>query len=308
MSPCRWRNRRGFLPALLAQYLGAFALLLGVFALLLGVFALLLGAFALVTGPPSEGRSELDRSELASSESDRTHPMPSFASWAAGSLADGAQPAEEPPTGATPSELDSADAAPTSAEIDSALERVRRANIQWNIPENSEKPKRRSGNWNSPGFPFFQLLMYIVFGALVVLLVMLAASWFRNRAPPQIEDGRSPQTQVAVQLTSRPLELARAAAERGDFKEAIHLLLLGTIQEIRGSIGYEAPPWLTSREIVTLAPLPNAARLPLGKIVGAVQGSHFGTESVTKEDFLACAHWHSELRTECREGPSRVRR
>ena len=172
--------------------------------------------------------------------------------------------------------------------------------MQWELP--AEEEPELPGKKERHSFPVFLLLMYLCAAALVVLIALLTASWIRNRFAPRL--GTQESFQLAppeIELSSRPLDLAKEAALRGDHSEAIHLLLLGTIEEIRASLGYEAPPWWTSREIVRLAPLPTCCVHPLEQIVAAVERTHFGEANATKEDFVACAEWHAELRAAARQ-------
>jgi len=195
-------------------------------------------------------------------------------------------PAEAPPGRASP------------AEVRAALEALRDSPIQWELP----RPDRRSFDlpWFSSGLPLLSILLITLGVVAAVVLAFFVASALRDRRRPAVVDpaaaeGRAP----AVQLSEAPLERAEAEARAGRFAEAIHLLLLGTIEEIRASLGYEAHPSLTSREILRRAPLPAGADAPLGGIVREVEWSHFGERSAGEAEYRRCVEWHGELRRAC---------
>jgi hypothetical protein len=85
---------------------------------------------------------------------------------------------------------------------------------------------------------------------------------------------------------------ALAAADRlsreGNFVEAMHVLLLHSLAEIRRQLGEKFADSLTSREIVRVARLTAAARTALRDIVAAVERTYFGPYPAGAGDYTAC--------------------
>lgn len=84
------------------------------------------------------------------------------------------------------------------------------------------------------------------------------------------------------------LAQADALAARGFFVEAMHLLLLVSLAEIRRRLRLEFADSLTSREILRRARLPEEATAPLRSIVTRVELSYFGGYPATQPDYDSC--------------------
>ena len=85
---------------------------------------------------------------------------------------------------------------------------------------------------------------------------------------------------------------ALAAADRlsreGNFVEAMHVLLLHSLAEIRRQLGEKFADSLTSREILRAARLTGAARTALREIVAMVERTYFGAYPAEAGDYAAC--------------------
>ncbi len=132
--------------------------------------------------------------------------------------------------------------------------------------------------------PLELLLRILAWGALAVL-AFLAIAWLARRLAPgarEVElaepDGPGP---VAI-----PIASAEALAAEGRWAEAIHALLLETLQAL--SRAARLAPSLTSREIVVRVPLPERAREALSGLVLAVELSRFGGAIPAEDDYRAC--------------------
>jgi hypothetical protein len=188
--------------------------------------------------------------------------------------------------------------ASTPEQVREALERIREAPIQWELPRPDE-----SGGISLPwfsGLPLLSILLFTLAAVAVVVLALYIASALRDRQRPAVVDpSGAPAGTAAVRLSGEPLARAEALAREARYAEAIHILLLGTIEEIRTSLGYVAHPSLTSREILRRAPLPVGAEAPLGGIVREVEWSHFGARGAGDAEYRRCVEWHGELRRAC---------
>jgi hypothetical protein len=84
------------------------------------------------------------------------------------------------------------------------------------------------------------------------------------------------------------LAQADALAARGFFVEAMHLLLLVSLAEIRRRLRLEFADSLTSREILRRARLPEEVTGALRGIVTRVELSYFGGYPATQPDYETC--------------------
>src|SRR5690606_26136672 len=91
-------------------------------------------------------------------------------------------------------------------------------------------------------------------------------------------------TAVAVALLSD----ADALAAQGRFAEAVHLLLLRSINDIDGRLPNAVRPALTARDIAGLDRLPTAARPTFRQIARVVEASLFGGGAVDQGAYGEC--------------------
>ncbi len=128
------------------------------------------------------------------------------------------------------------------------------------------------------------LLLFFLANALPTLRERL-----KRRAAGQDQVGATP---IASDADREHLEIALSEADRlarqGAYGDALHLLLLYCLNEMRRRFGLGLPPSLTSREILGLSVLPEIRRLGLSVIVSAVEVSHFGGRSVDETTYQLC--------------------
>jgi hypothetical protein len=100
-----------------------------------------------------------------------------------------------------------------------------------------------------------------------------------------------------------------AAADRlsrdGRFVEAIHLLLLQSLVEIRQRLGEQFADSLTSREILRGVRLPPQGRASFRDIVAAVERTYFGGYPAARDDYTACRRSFETLRVAMHAGAAR---
>jgi hypothetical protein len=133
--------------------------------------------------------------------------------------------------------------------------------------------------------PLELLLRILLFAALAVLVVLLA-TWLARRLGRGVADvavDGAPAAGAPVQI---PIASARALAAEGRYGEAIHALLLETLEAL--SRAARLAPSLTSREILARVRLPVRARDALAGLVVAVEVSRFGGAEPGEPDYLAC--------------------
>jgi len=149
-------------------------------------------------------------------------------------------------------------------------------------------------DFHLPLGPLELLLRILLWGALAVL-TFLAIAWLVRRLAPAARDVElaepSDAAPVAIPITS-----AEALAAEGRWAEAIHALLLETLQAL--SRAARLAPSLTSREIVARVPLPDRARDAHSGLVLAVEVSRFGGAAAAEDDYRAClGRFHAFLET-----------
>ena len=196
-----------------------------------------------------------------------------------------------------------ADPAPaaTGEGFDAAHEAIAKdRSLQFSMePREVPPPPDPPPNWLRGLFEFLESLgpfLQVVFWILIALVVA-AILWFivrelmRIRAPqkrgkmakPAPEAWR-PQAATARALLSD----ADALATQGQFAEAVHLLLLRSINDIEGRLPNAVRPALTSRDIARLERLPDAARPTFLRIARAVETSLFGGGAVDRATWDDC--------------------
>ena len=138
----------------------------------------------------------------------------------------------------------------------------------------------------------------VLAGILVVLLLAISAALFalyqylstRKKAPPPSAPAPEPvaEPEPVVEGPGPTLIDADRMAAKGDFREALHLLLLVAIKVCAGRSSVMIPRSATSRELRALLPL--GARLQEGfsTLVATVERSLFAQRPVGPEDYTAC--------------------
>jgi hypothetical protein len=90
------------------------------------------------------------------------------------------------------------------------------------------------------------------------------------------------------------LSTADELAGQGRFVEAIHVLLLQGLADIRRGLDQQFADSLTSREILRSAKLSDAGRASLRDIINRVELTYFGEHPAALPDYVACrASFHT---------------
>jgi hypothetical protein len=135
-------------------------------------------------------------------------------------------------------------------------------------------------------------VMWVVFGIGALLLVVLALRELGGFEPPVVaagdEGAPSLDDAQTAAIVARPLDDAETLARAGRFGEAIHALLLRTLEELMRRLDRPLPRSRTSREILAETRLPEEARGALGHLVSAVEVSFFGGSEPGAEDYQLC--------------------
>ncbi|HSN91038.1 MAG TPA: DUF4129 domain-containing protein [Anaeromyxobacteraceae bacterium] len=175
-----------------------------------------------------------------------------------------------------------ASATPADAVREQARRILERGEYQTELPAAVRLP-----SFELPLGPLGVLLRVLFWTALAVMAA-LAVAWLVRRLRGFQPDARAPAepSAGAGEVGRRQLGAAEALAARGRFGEAIHVLLLDTLEAL--SRAARLAPSLTSREIVARVPLPEPARDALSGLVSAVEVSWFGGEDPGEAEYRLC--------------------
>lgn len=130
----------------------------------------------------------------------------------------------------------------------------------------------------------------------VLLLVGLAAVFLRERigpSAPAVRDTAAPP-RPPPPPDRTIIDEADALAAAGRFADAVHALLLRTIQALGSHM--PVPRALTSREIEARAGLPDQARAAFGDLVEAVELTRFGGRPAGADDYARCVACFERIR------------
>jgi hypothetical protein len=133
----------------------------------------------------------------------------------------------------------------------------------------------------------------ILWGA--VILGILITIWsLRDSLPILSRSRKIVASEIRGQSASPSsrMDEARMEAEdlasQGNYGEAMHLLLLKSLAEIRLRLGVSFAASLTSREIVRRVQLPQTGRGALAAIVQSVERTYYGGRLASREDYAGC--------------------
>ena len=152
------------------------------------------------------------------------------------------------------------------------------------------------------------IVAYVLLAAVVLLLLwlfvpplrrlVLRLPLFRRRLRAESEDVGAPDEVAARALLAE----ADALAERGQFGEAVHALLLKCLEELERLRPGLLRPAMTSREIAGAPSLPYSPRKALSEIVATVERAFFANRAIGVADWTMCraAYGRFVLRQEWR--------
>ncbi len=139
-------------------------------------------------------------------------------------------------------------------------------------------------------------LMTTVLWGLVIVGGVLLVSWLATELSrfgddaelPADGDAQARLQAAAASILDRPLGDADELARRGEYAEAIHTLLLRTLQELVRTTAVRIAPAMTSREVLARVPLLADARTALAGLITAVELTYFGDDPASAADYDRC--------------------
>ena len=175
-------------------------------------------------------------------------------------------------------------AAQTPSEVRRmAQDAIRRLDLQTEIPDAPEPPAQ-----------FSLLLPPELLWVVVAVAVLLLLYSFRDLIPLLRSRGGelTEEEAISAEAMRREPQVVLAAADelarQGRYRDAMHLLLLRSLAELRAALDEPFADSLTSREILRSTRLPKIAREPLRDVVGRVEWTYFGERPAEREDYEAC--------------------
>lgn len=176
------------------------------------------------------------------------------------------------------------------AGVVDAIERVLAdGDYQTALPGERQRDSSMESSW----LVLLSWVMRFGFIAIVIVVVALLLAWLLRAAwMSRTVTLREPTAGTAwaasgLVLSDRPLAEVAELAAQGRYAEAVHRLLLLTIEELRAQLRYDAPRALTSREIAQFAPLPGTARPHLDALVGRAELHRFGGQRLDQAAYEA---------------------
>lgn len=159
------------------------------------------------------------------------------------------------------------------------------------IPDDFSSIPDQSPSSAGPVLKSLLWVLAIVGGILLLLYIFSAIQRLPRRTKaPQAKKAQKtsndPEETTVAKVT--PFDEVERLAREGAFGEAVHLLLLHSLEELRRRSPYGRDPALTSREILTEAALAKDARASLAFIVSAVEVGHFGGQAINKAIYERC--------------------
>jgi hypothetical protein len=180
--------------------------------------------------------------------------------------------------------------AQTGEEIQRATaEAIRHLDLQLDLPLNPEPPQ-----WHFQ-LPAEFLWVGIACGA-VFLVYQFLANWRGSGSAGSPWSGAGADgAEIGGQPAAPTIATADELAGQGLFGEAMHVLLLQSLVEIRVSLGEKFADSLTSREILRQARLPDTGLSALRNIIARVEWTYFGAYPAARADYERCRDSFAEL-------------
>jgi hypothetical protein len=174
---------------------------------------------------------------------------------------------------------------------------LRAPKIQHDFPSHIDKPPPPTPGWLKALAtvlePLGHIMPYLFWGgialgvAFILYLIvreMGGFAWTRKPKKAAAEAEYRPDARTAAVLLADADELAA----QGRFAEAVHSLLLRSIEDMRKRRPRALTPALTARDITVLPALPEPARPAFAAMAQAVERSLFGGRPVDRAEFDAC--------------------
>ncbi|HEX4860770.1 MAG TPA: DUF4129 domain-containing protein [Rhizomicrobium sp.] len=171
--------------------------------------------------------------------------------------------------------------------------------LQFDFPQSKPAPPPPQWSGGSGASfvvgPLLQVLGWTLFAALIGLIVYFVVrtamqnGWFRGKRKKEEKTAPAePEWRPAPAAARNLLRDADALAAKGKYGEAVHLILLRSIEHIDTQRPDLVRQALTSREIAQLQQLPPGARTTFSGIAQVVEQALFAEREISAEEFARC--------------------
>jgi hypothetical protein len=151
-----------------------------------------------------------------------------------------------------------------------------------------DKPVDSPASPAAPGFIRYLLWAIVIVGVPVIVWSLRGSLQIIGRSRTiVVQEAASPSQEQSVRMTEARLE-ADDLARQGRYAEAMHLLLLNSLGEMRRQLGISFALSLTSREILRRVQLPDIGRHALTAIIRSVERTYFGGEDADQDAYSDC--------------------
>ncbi len=180
-----------------------------------------------------------------------------------------------------------ASAAPRDPVQQAAGDAVKRLDLQVTLPR-EPRDTDMGPSWHLGKIPVWLLYVAAALAAGVIVYVVLDMIPGRRPRDDESWGMTGDGLPMAADPSNIGLTQADDLAARGFFVEAIHVLLLHSLAEIRRRLRLDFADSLTSREILRRARLPEEVARSLRGIVARVELSYFGGYPASRPDYDTC--------------------
>jgi uncharacterized protein DUF4129 len=138
-----------------------------------------------------------------------------------------------------------------------------------------------------------ELIRFMLWGTVIVGVLVIV--WSLRDSLPVISRSRKivvPEQVPPSAARSNRMDEAQVEADdlarQGHYGEAMHVLLLKSLNEIRRQLGISFAVSLTSREILRRVQLTDIGRQSLTAIIRSVEQTYFGSRQAGQDDYADC--------------------
>jgi hypothetical protein len=178
-------------------------------------------------------------------------------------------------------------------DIQKAAEQaIRKLDLQTELPRGAELPRFSIKLPN-------EVLWVIIAIALGILLYTFRdmIPILRARQGGAWSDDAATSEEIKAGAPAAVLGAADELAATGRFVEAMHVLLLQSLADIRARLDEQFADSLTSREILRSTKLSDSGRTSLRDIINRVEWTYFGEHPAALPDYVACRASFNALAT-----------
>jgi hypothetical protein len=160
----------------------------------------------------------------------------------------------------------------------------------------TELPQRRERKPFPLQLPAEVVWLALICAAALMLYLLRDSLPFWRHSRDQWDEARHGAEPAATADAVDALSAADQLSRYGRFVEAMHMLLLQSLAEIRLRLGVQFADSQTSREILRGTTLSPQGRASLREIVAAVEWTYFGGYPAEMRDYAACRRSFENLR------------